>query len=113
MQLDSTPCLYLTAGEQKSIALDAYFGDGAKDITYKGVEISGDVKSALGITTTPTIEKGVLTICCTKAGIGRIKVKAIAGDTLVGGGNLMGGMAIEREIEVVVRGTVAANGGWL
>jgi hypothetical protein len=113
MQLDSTPCLYLTAGEQKSIALDAYFGDGAKDITYKGVEISGDVKSALGITTTPTIEKGVLTICCTKAGVGRIKIKAVAGDTLVGGNMIIGGMAIEREIEVVVRGSVAANGGWL
>jgi hypothetical protein len=55
----------------------------------------------------------VLTIHCTKAGIGRIKVKAIAGDTLVGGGNITGGMAIEREIEVVVRGSVATNGGWL
>ena len=112
MQLDSTPCLYLAAGEQKSIALDAYFGDGAEDITYQGVEISDDVKNALGVTTT-VVENGVLTIHCTKAGIGRIKVKAIAGDTLVGGGNITGGMAIEREIEVVVRGSVATNGGWL
>ena len=112
MQLDSTPCLYLTTGEQKSIALDAYFGDGAEDITYQGVEISDDVKNALGVTTT-VVENGVLTIHCTKAGIGRIKVKAIAGDTLVGGGNITGGMAIEREIEVVVRGSVATNGGWL
>ena len=112
MQLDSTPCLYLTAGQEKSISLDTYFGDGAKDITYIGVEINNDVISSLGITA-PKLKDGMLTICCTKAGVGRIKVKAIAGDTLVGGGNLMGGMAIEREIEVVVRGTVAANGGWL
>jgi hypothetical protein len=113
MQLDSTPCLYLSAGEQKSISLEEYFGGGAKDITYKGVEISDEVKSSLGITTTPTVEKGVLTICCTKAGIGRIKVKAIAGDALVGGNMIIGGMAMEREIEVVVRESVAANGGWL
>jgi hypothetical protein len=113
MQLDSTPCLYLSAGEQKSISLEEYFGGGAKDITYKGVEISDEVKSSLGITTTPTVEKGVLTICCTKAGSGRIKVKAIAGDTLVGGNMIIGGMAMEREIEVVVRESVAANGGWL
>lgn len=112
MQLDSTPCLYLRAGQEKSISLDTYFGDGAKDITYIGVEINNDVISSLGITA-PKLKDGMLTICCTKAGVGRIKVKAIAGDTLVGGGNLMGGMAIEREIEVVVRGTVAANGGWL
>jgi hypothetical protein len=112
MQLDSTPCLYLAAGEQKSIALDAYFGDGAKDITYIGVEINNDVISSLGITT-PKLKDGMLTICCTKAGVGRIKVKAIAGDTLVGGNMIIGGMAMEREIEVVVRGSVAANGGWL
>ena len=113
MQLDSTPCLYLSAGEQKSISLEEYFGGGAKDITYKGVEISDEVKSSLGITTTPKVKKGVLTICCTKAGIGRIKVKAIAGDALVGGNMIIGGMAMEREIEVVVRESVAANGGWL
>lgn len=113
MQLDSTPCLYLSTGEQTTVSLEEYFGGGAEDITYQGVEISDGVKSALGITKTPTIEKGMLTICCTKAGVGRIKVKAIAGDTLVGGNMIIGGMAIEREIEIVVRGSVAANGGWL
>jgi hypothetical protein len=55
----------------------------------------------------------MLTICCTKAGIGRIKVKADAGDTLVGGNMIIGGMAMEREFEVVARGSVADNGGWL
>lgn len=113
MQLDSTPCLYLSTGKQTTVSLEEYFGGGAEDITYKGVELSDDVKSALGITKTPTIEKGMLIIHCTKAGIGRIKVKAIAGDTLVGGNMIIGGMAMEREIEVVVRGSVATNGGWL
>ena len=113
MQLDSTPCLYVETNVEESLPLDAYFGDGAKDITYKDVEISAETKAALGITTTPTAKDGMLTICCTKAGVGRIKVKAVAGDTLVGGNMIIGGMAMEREIEVVVRGTVASNGGWL
>ena len=112
MQLDSTPCLYLETGQEKSISLDTYFGDGAKDITYIGVEINNDVISSLGITA-PTLKDGMLTICCTKAGIGRIKVKAVAGDTLVGGNMIIGGMAMEREFEVVARGSVADNGGWL
>lgn len=113
MQLDSTPCLYLSTGVETSVSLEEYFGDGAEDITYQGVEISDDVKSMLGITSAPTVEKGMLTICCNKSGVGRMKVKAIAGGSTVGGGNNMGGMLVEREFEVVVRGSVAANGGWL
>lgn len=113
MQLDSTPCLYVETNVESTLPLDEYFGDGAKDICFKGVEISDEVKSSLGITTTPTVEGGMLKIKCTKAGIGRIKVKAIAGDTLVGGGINIGGMAMEREFEIVARGSVAENGGWL
>lgn len=113
MQMDSTPCLYFRTGEQSQLSLDEYFGDGYKDLTYQGVEISSTVKSELGISTNPTISSGVLKITCTKPGVGRIKVKAIAGGITVGGGNSMGGMAIEREFEIVVRGAVASNGGWL
>jgi hypothetical protein len=113
MQLDSTPCLYVKTNEEQLLSLDAYFGDGAKEICFKEVEMSDEAKTALGITTTPTIENGMLKIKCTKVGVGRIKVKAIAGDTLVGGGLIIGGMAMEREFEVVARGSVATNGGWL
>lgn len=113
MQMDGTPCLYFNTGEEALLSLNELFGDGAKDMTYNGIEISDSVREALGITTTPTIEQGKLKITCTKPGIGRIKIKAIAGDTLVGGDNLTGGMLIEREFEIVARGSVATNGGWL
>ena len=113
MQMDSTPCLYFRTGVQGQYALEEYFGDGAKDLTYQGVEVSSEVKSELGITTNPTITNGELKITCSKPGVGRVKVKAIAGGNVVGGGNYMGGMAIEREFEIVVRGAVATNGGWL
>lgn len=113
MQMNSTPCLYFRTGEQGEYALDVYFGDGAKDLTYDGVVVSSQVKSELGITTDPTIVNGMLKITCSKPGSGRITVKAIAGGNKKGGGNSMGGMAIEREFEIVVRGAVATNGGWL
>ena len=113
MQMDSTPCLYFSTGVQGQYSLDEYFGDGSKGLTYQGVEVSSEVKSELGITTNPTISGGMLKITCSKPGTGRIKVKAIAGGATVGGGNSMGGMAIEREFEIVVRGAVADNGGWL
>jgi len=67
----------------------------------------------LGITSTPTIKDGLLSITCTKPGVGRITVSAIVGGTEIGGGDNIGGMSVEREFEVVVRGAVAENGGWL
>lgn len=113
MQMDSTPCLYLSTGVQSMLSLDEYFGDGSENLTYKGVEIGSDVMHELGISTTPAIENGMLKVYCTKPGSGRIKVKAIAGGKVEGGNNNMGGMPIEREFELVVRGAVASNGGWL
>jgi hypothetical protein len=40
-------------------------------------------------------------------------VEAIIGGDVVGGDNTMGGMAVKREFEIVVRGQVADNGAWL
>lgn len=113
MQLDGTPCLYLRTGEQTLQSLDSYFGDDSESLSYDSVEMSVDVRSTLGINTAPTIENGMLKIKCTKPGIGRIKVRAIVGGTQIGGGDKIGGMIVEREFEIVVRGSVASNGGWL
>ena len=55
----------------------------------------------------------MLNIKCTKSGVGRVKITAIVGGESVGGGNNMGGMLVEREAEIVARGSVADNGGWL
>ena len=113
MQIENTPCLYVKTGSSAQLSLDEFFGAQSKDLTYQGVELSDAARSALGITTTPTISNGLLNIKCTKSGVGRIKVTAIVGGSAVGGGNNMGGMLVEREVEVVARGSVAANGGWL
>lgn len=113
MQMDSTPCLYFNTGVTHSLSLDEYFGDGSESLTYLGCEVSEETHEALGITARPRIENGMLTIQCTKPGVGRIVVRAVAGGDAVGGGDIMGGMELTREFEMVVRGKVADNGGWL
>ena len=113
MQVEGTPCLYVKTGSSAQLSLDELFGAGSKSLTYQGVELSDAARSSLGISTTPTISNGMLNIKCTKSGVGRIKITAIVGGESVGGGNNMGGMLVEREAEIVARGSVAANGGWL
>lgn len=111
MQMDSTPVIYALTGQEKVQSLDDYFGDGAKDLLFKECNASNEVLTELGIETLK-IENGMLTLKATKPGSGRITVKAIVGGEHVGGSNI-GGSYVEREIEVVVRGAAASNGGWL
>ena len=113
MQMDSTPCLYFKTGVAALLSLDEYFGDGSEDLSYQGCEVSDEVRDALGMQGKPRIENGMLSIKCNNPGSGRIKVKAIIGGENVGGGDMMGGMVVEREFEIVVRGAKAENGGWL
>ena len=113
MQMDNTACIYLTAGVEQSVSLDSLFGEASESLKYEGCYVSNDVLTSLGIMEMPKIENGILKIGCTKPGIGRIKVTAIVGGDSVGGDYNMGGMTVEREFEMVVRGSVATNGGWL
>ncbi|MBQ6940389.1 MAG: S8 family serine peptidase [Alistipes sp.] len=112
MQLDSTPCLYFETGVAALLSLDEYFGGGSQDLTYQGCEVSDSVRDELGMQGKPRIENGMLSIQCNKPGSGRIKVYAIIGGPTTGG-DIMGGMVVEREFELVVRGAKAENGGWL
>ena len=111
MQMDSTPCIYLTTDNKANVSLDEYFGDGSMDLNYKECNASNDVRTELGIETLE-IKNGMLHIKATKPGSGRISVKAIVGGDHVGGSDI-GGSYVEREMEVVVRGKAASNGGWL
>lgn len=113
MQMDGTPCLYFRTGETALLSLDEFFGDSSKALVYDSCEVSDQTREALGITSTPSIENGLLKVHCTKPGTGRITVRAIIGGQTLGGGDMIGGMLVEREFEMVVRGSVASNGGWL
>ena len=111
MQMDSTPVIYALTGEERTYSLEEYFGGGYADLKYDSCNASSDVSTELGIETLK-IEKGELKLKATKPGSGRITVKAIIGGDNIGGNNI-GGSFVEREIEVVVRGAAASNGGWL
>lgn len=113
MQMDGTPCLYFRTGETALLSLDEFFGDSSKALVYDNCEVSDQTREALGIISTPSIENGLLKVHCTKPGTGRITVRAIIGGQTLGGGDMIGGMLVEREFEMVVRGSVASNGGWL
>lgn len=111
MQMDNTPCLYLSTGASTLLSLNEYFGSGSSGLNYDSVDVSEEVRTALGIETLK-IENGMLRMKANNPGSGRIKVKAIVGGDHVGG-DTIGGSYVEREFEVVVRGAKAENGGWL
>lgn len=111
MQMDNTPCLYFKTGVESLLSLDEYFGGASSSLNYVECNASSDVRQELGIQTLK-IEEGMLKIMATKPGSGRVSVKAIVGGNVVGGSTI-GGSYVEREFEIVVRGAVASNGGWL
>ena len=113
MQIEGTPSVQVKAGEAVEVALDDYFGGHAAQLTYLGVDIASDAKTALGLQGTPVVENGVLKLTCTKVGSGKITVRAIAGGDKLGGGDTIGGMEFSREISIVSRPFTTKNGGWL
>ena len=128
MSIEGTPCLTVKAGEEGYYELKDFFGEAASYLTYEEkVTISNSDMNALGIGSSRNIKMdkttGRLYIYPTKAGSGKITVRAIAGGKEVAGGmnqwvgdkevDKMGGMQISREFSIVSRGVASKNGGWL
>ena len=113
MQVEGTPSALLAAGKESKLDLKPYFGMGAATLTYTGVEVEPLYAEALGIVSEPQIKDGVLSIRCLEKGCGKIKVKAIAGGSVIGGPNGTGGSEIVREISIISRCDSADNNAWL
>ena len=113
MQIEGTPCLKVSTSKLELITLTQYFGGSAKELTYTGVEMSQEDMQKLGITTAPKMYNGQLMIKCTKPGVARIKVSAVAGGNRPGSETIMGGIEVSKEFAVIARETGAENGGWL
>ena len=80
------------------------------------MECDAATKAALGITENPEIKFGKLSIKPTKAGSGKITIKALAGfdeDGKADGETQIGAMQINRTISIIARGVTSDNGGWL
>ena len=133
MSLEGTPCLSVKMDEEGYYDLADFFGEAASYLTYKNITMDSADMRSLGISSSRDlkIENGKLYIYATKPGSAKVRVKAIAGGKEVAGNQVvdwtgnrdyvtvpnendkMGGMEIEREFSIVVRGVGSKNGGWL
>lgn len=113
MNIEGTPSLLVKAGEECEVDLRPYFGEGAATMTFTEIVIDDMEKIALGISETPKVKSGVLTIKCLKSGSGKITIKAIAGGGQVGSATATGGVEFSREVSIISRGVMASNNGWL
>lgn len=113
MQIEGTPCLTAMIGEEQTLDLSGFFGSGASDLTYTGVEISSEDMEALGLEEAPQVRYGRLVIRPTKYGSAKITVKAVAGGTSESTDTSLGGIGISKEVSVIARNVKSENGGWL
>lgn len=111
MQIEGTPCLPAKVGVQQVLSLDKFFGQASANLTYKSAEMSQADMDKLGITAAPAFSYGKLQIKCTKPGVAKIKIKAMAGSSSANGE--MSGMEITKEFAIIARAVQAGNGGWL
>ena len=120
MNIEGTPTLQVRVlgVDEKAAryALQDYFGGSSSELEYVGVECDAETKAALGLTDNPEIKFGKLSIKPTKAGSGKITIKALAGfdeDGKADGETQIGAMQINRTISIIARGVTSDNGGWL
>lgn len=98
MNVRGLPAIYIKQGTESTVDLSQYFG-GNKKLLYIA-NVTTEDKSKLGMTFSVNDEK--LTITCTNEGGAIITVKTA-----------IGGTQVSREIAVMCRKNIAANGGWL
>lgn len=114
MQIEGIPSLIAETGRNQWLDLTPYFGSASTSLTYLGVEISDSDKEKLGLAQDPYIQYGRLYIHPTRIGSAKVKVKAVGGGSMVGGGdNPPGGMEVSQDVSVVVRSFKSDNGGWM
>lgn len=113
MGVRGTRCVPVEIGDQQTISVQDYLGEGGLGLKLSSIEMSSEDMASLGMTSAPVLFGNSILLTCTKPGSGIIKIKLIAGGTAVGGGSSMGGMMITKELAVVARSSHASNGGWL
>ena len=121
MSLRGTACIPMPVGQEVVVDFNKYMGDGELAIkVLSQYTISDETRATLGIENERIIGDKLI-ITCTKPGCGTINISLVAGGSTVGGGQLVGGMAIEKEFALVARegysvgdsGMVEDAAGWL
>ena len=104
MSLEGTQSLLTSPGQKLTIDVNRTIGAGYS------LEINSEDAAALGIEGTPAVKDGILEITCTKIGSGKIRFKASVGRDDAG---VIPELDYYKNISIVSRPAVAANGGWL
>lgn len=121
MAVRGTRCIPLPVGEEVYIDISKFIGDGKSTIKMLKSDISDEAIETLGIEDIKWLG-GTLVLTCTKPGSALVKLKYIAGGTMVGAGQITGGMEVEQEFAFVARSGIALDegtygpivpGGWL
>lgn len=117
MNVEGTPCVYVTKGKLCRVNLKPYIGDSTIDIEIRdnmdsSTIISSEDKAKLDITNGPRISGNELILTCNKTGHGFINVSCIVGGK-AGNDDTMGGRFTTKKIAIVVRDGHTANGGWM
>ena len=119
--IHGTICVPVVAGEENVISVKDLIADGQTTLKImEDITIPADVRERLGIKN-ETIFGDKLIFTCEKTGTGVIKIALVAGGDVVGGGNAMGGMRVEKEIAIISRaghnyddkGNLNGSNGWL
>lgn len=115
-------CVPVSTTQSNTIDFNAFMGDGKVSLKMDNnkYELSQETIDALGITYHQAFG-GKLILDCTKPGVGTVKVNFIAGGTTAGGGQITGGMKIEKVFTLIARPSVPVDangqpqnpGGWL
>lgn len=113
MKIEGTPYLIAETGKNQWLDISDYFGGASVSLTYSGVEVSDQTRESLGLAEEPYIQYGRLYIHPTKAGSGKVRIKAVGGGDIIGGGDNVGGMEITQEVSIIARSFKSTNGGWI
>ena len=121
MKIEGIPSVTVETGSEQWINVSNWFGTASVNLTYLGeqeedkvyVEISDEDMAELGMPEKPYMRFGKLFIYPTKPGACKLTIRAVAGGTIVGGGDNVGGMEVSQTLSVIARDFKSANGGWL
>lgn len=116
MAIRGTQCIPVPLGEEATIAINNYLGDGklSVKVVRDDFRLPDDVCEKLGVVGTPTITaNNNLIIHCTKPGCALITLGFVAGGKTLGDDDSIGGKYIEKEFALIVREGNTAPRGFL
>lgn len=100
LNIQGMPSIYVARGAAARVDLAEYFGAVAAKAVFK-VEVAPEIAEKLSMSS-PSVLNGQLALSCARNGVGMIRVSTSVGGTV-----------LVRDLAVIVRESVAGNGGWL